>query len=96
MMTGISVKADQQLAIRRDFSNKNMVLLGTALKKFLTFRVGTVDLYIADGSKSEDVLADIPKRLEVNYHVNIPKQELDRATIKGIKQNFSQEQLFFK
>ena len=92
-MTAITVKADQQMVIRNNFSNNNMVLLGSALKKFLTFRVVTVDLYIADGSKSEDVLADIPKRLEVNYHVNIPKQELDRATIKGIKQNFSQEQL---
>ncbi len=75
------------------FSNKDMVLLGSALKRFLTFRVVTVDLYIAAEYKKEDVLSDIPKRLEVNYHVNIPKQELDRATIKGIKQNFNQEEL---
>ncbi len=85
--------ADQGQMMAKNFSNKNMVLLGTALKRFLTFRVVTVDLYIAEGYKSDDVLSDIPKRLEVNYHVNIPKQELDRATFKGIKQNYSQEQL---
>jgi len=93
LMTAITVKADQQTVIRNSFSNNNMVLLGSALKKFLTFRVVTVDLYIADEYKREDILSDIPKRIEVNYHVNIPKQELDRATIKGIKQNFSQEEL---
>ncbi len=93
LMTAITVKADQQLVIKNSFSNNNMVLLGSALKKFLTFRVVTVDLYIADEYKREDVLSDIPKRIEVNYHVNIAKHELDRATIKGIKQNFNQEQL---
>ncbi len=93
LMTAITVKADQQLVIRNSFSNNDMVLLGSAIKKFLTFRVVTVELYIADEYKKEDVLSDIPKRLEVNYHVNIPKQELYRATIKGIKQNFSEEQL---
>lgn len=83
----------QAKPIASGVSNINMVLLGTALKRFLTFRVVTVSLYIADQFSSQDVLSDIPKRLEVNYHVNIPKDELDRATIKGIKQNYSPEQL---
>ncbi len=93
MITVITASDDQQLAMRKNSADKNMVLLGTALKKFLTFRVVTVDLYIAKGYQSQEVLSDIPKRLEVNYHVNIPKVELDRATIKGIKQNYTQEQL---
>ena len=93
LIAGRLAKADQRFIMESAFSNKNMVLLGTALKKFLTFRVVTAELYIGDGFKSEDVLSDVPKRLEVNYHVNIPKQELDRATIKGIRQNYSEEQL---
>ena len=75
------------------FKVTDMVLLGTALKRFLAFRVVTVDLYIAKGFEQKDVLSDIPKRLEVNYHVNIPKHELDRATIKGIEKNLSPEKV---
>lgn len=84
----------QQMAT--NFSNlkmQDMVLLGTALKRFLAFRVVTVELYIVKGFEEQDVLSDIPKRLEVNYHVNIPKHELDRATIKGIEKNFSRQQV---
>lgn len=76
-----------------DFQIQDKVLLGTALKRFLAFRVVTVDLYIPKGFEQQDVLSDIPKRLEVNYHVNIPKHELDRATIKGIEKNFSPQQV---
>ncbi len=90
--SAVLVAADQSLPVEKNFKGKAMVLLGTALKKFLTFRVVTVDLYIGQGYKSEDVLSDVPKRIEVNYHVNIPKQELDRATIKGVKQNYDDQQ----
>ncbi len=89
----VVLAANKVQSIRSSLDNKSMVLLGSALKKFLTFRVVTVDLYIAKGYQSQEVLSDIPKRLEVNYHVNIPKVELDRATIKGIKQNYTPEQL---
>ncbi|MBP9853953.1 MAG: chalcone isomerase family protein [Candidatus Omnitrophica bacterium] len=93
LITAVSVKAGRQSLITNGFSKENMVLLGTAPKRFLTFRVVTVDLYIADGYKSEDVLVDVPKRIEVNYHVHISKKELDQATINGIKRNYSREQL---
>ncbi len=93
LITATTVRANQVYVIKDGFNHKNMFLLGSARKKFLTFRVVTVDLYIAKGYQSSDVLADIPKRIEVNYHVKIPKKELDQATIKGIKQNFSQKQL---
>lgn len=69
------------------------VLIGTALKRFLTFRVVSVDLYAAKGYEDLDILSDAPKRIEVNYHVNIPKRELDRATLTGIKKNVSPETL---
>lgn len=63
-------------------------LLGIAEKKVLSFKVVTVRLYVLPGHKGDRVLrANIPKRLEVTYHVNIPKEELQRATTKGIKKN---------
>ncbi len=68
-------------------------LLGTALKRFFTFPVVTVSLYLEDGHKPQDVLRDVSKRLEVNYHVHIPKKELDRATIRGIAHNYNKVQL---
>ena len=74
-------------------SGSPMVLLGKAVKKFLTFRVVTVQLYIAPGYGPGQIFEDIPKRIEVTYHLNIPKAELDRATIKGIEKNVSHEQL---
>lgn len=89
----LNVHAQQNTQSLGDFKIKDMVLLGTALKRFLAFRVVTVDLYIAKEFEQQDVLSDIPKRLEVNYHVNIPKHELDRATIKGIEKNFSLQQV---
>ncbi|MCB9772329.1 MAG: chalcone isomerase family protein [Candidatus Omnitrophica bacterium] len=93
LISEVSVKAEQTIAIKNAFNLNNMVLLGTALKKFLAFRVVTVDLYIERGYGSDDVLSDVTKRLEVNYHVNIPKHELDRATVKGIEKNYSQDQM---
>lgn len=70
-----------------------LVLLGKAVKKFLTFRVVSVDLYIATNHTADQLFEDIPKRIEVLYHVNIPKPELDRATLKGIEKNVSAQQL---
>ena len=85
--------AEQKFPVENNLSSTGMYLLGTALKKFLTFRVVTVDLYVEQGYGADDVLSDIPKRLEVNYHVNIPKHELDRATTKGIAKNYSPDQM---
>lgn len=69
-----------------------LVLLGSATKRFLTFRVVSVDLYIGEGHAATDILKNIPKRIEVNYHVNIPKAELERATTQGIQKNVSKEE----
>jgi hypothetical protein len=66
--------------------------LGRALKKFFTVPVVTVDLYIEEGHSSQDVLGNILKRLEVNYHVNIAKKELDHATVKGIRKNVTPDE----
>jgi hypothetical protein len=69
------------------------LLKGRAVKKFLTFRVVTVELYTLGTVAAENVLEDVSKKIVVNYHVNIPKHELDRATIKGIERNVNTQEL---
>jgi len=68
-----------------------MILLGTASKSFWMFTLVTVSLYVPNQNFKKNVLDDIPKRIEVHYHVNVPKQELDRQTINGIKRNYSDD-----
>ena len=84
-------KAEQLSSVIEN--DRGMVLLGAAVKKFLTFRVVSVQLYVAKDHSTDEILADIAKRLEVTYHLNIPKYELDRATIKGIEKNVDAQKL---
>jgi len=74
-------------------ANADMVLLGTAFKSFVIFPLVTVSLYVSDRNLKDNVLDDVPKRIEVHYHVNVSKKELDRQTIDGIKRNFSGNEL---
>ncbi len=78
-----------------DFSENEKVgdsllpLRGAGLKKFLGIQIVAVALYLPEGVPSKDVLSDCPKRLEVVYLQNIPKEELQRATSKGVRINVS-------
>lgn len=67
-------------------------LRGAGLKKFFGIQIVAVALYMPDGVSSNDVLSDCPKRLEVVYLQNIPKEELQRATTKGVRINVSNEE----
>jgi hypothetical protein len=72
--------------------SSTLKLRGAGLKKFLGIQVVTVALYLPEGTASKDALLDSPKRLEVVYLQNIPKKELQRATIKGIRINTTVEE----
>lgn len=67
-------------------------LRGVGLKKFFGIQIVAVAFYAPAGIPSDQVLLDCPKRLEVVYLQNVPKEELDRATFKGIKINVSKEE----
>ncbi len=67
--------------------NINMKLRGAGLKKVLVFKIVTVGLYLMEGHSVQDVLMNIPKRLEVNYLFNTKRTELVRQTIRGINKN---------
>ncbi len=69
-----------------------LVLKGAGLKKFLGIQVVTVAFYMPARLSSQLALTDIPKRLEVVYLQNIPQEELQRATSKGIRKNISKEE----
>ncbi len=70
-----------------DAGSNILSLRGAGLKKFLGIQVVAVALYMPNGTLAKDVLSDCPKRLEVIYLQNIPKEELQRATVKGIRIN---------
>lgn len=65
-------------------------LRGAGLKQFFTLKIVAIGLYMPEGV--DDVLGNCPKRLEVLYLQDIPKTELDKATIKGIRLNTSPAQ----
>ena len=67
-------------------------LRGAGLKKFLGIQIVAVALYMPQDVSSKNVLSNCPKSLEVVYLQNIPKEELDRATIKGVKINVFKEE----
>lgn len=70
----------------------DLALRGAGLKKFLTIKVVAVGLYLPGNIRSEDVLSDIPRRLEVVYLQNIPSVELRRATTEGIRDNVTEKE----
>jgi len=64
-----------------------MRLIGAGLKKFLAVKVVAAGFYLPEDASSEQALEDIPKRLEMVYLQNIPRVELQRATLQGIRKN---------
>ncbi len=62
-------------------------LTGAALKKYFSIKVFAAGLYLGEEVPSKQVLADVPKRLEVVYFQNIPQVELARTTRKAMAAN---------
>ena len=63
-------------------------LRGTGLKTAFFFNAFAAGYYSADGANSYE-LARFPKRIEVEYFVNIPKRKLSAYTIEQMKENVS-------
>jgi hypothetical protein len=68
-----------------------MRLQGTGLKTMLFFRAFVAGYY-TNMAKATDPLGEIPKRIEVEYFVNIPGKKLNNYTIEQIKANISDDQ----
>ncbi|MEI7998346.1 MAG: chalcone isomerase family protein [Candidatus Omnitrophota bacterium] len=69
----------------------NMRLQGTGLKTMLFFKAFVAGYY-TNMVKESDPLGDFPKRIEVEYFVNISGRQLNNYTIERMKVNISKVQ----
>jgi len=66
----------------------NMSLQGTGLKSVFFFKAFAAGFYKGQGDDS-DLLGNYPKRIEVQYFINIPGEKLNNFTIDVMKNNVS-------
>ncbi|MGE0267640.1 MAG: chalcone isomerase family protein [Candidatus Omnitrophota bacterium] len=64
-----------------------MVIMGAALKRFSVFKAVAVAFYLEKGIKEDDILKDIPKRIEVASLQKISKEEFIKETLSGMQDN---------
>lgn len=64
----------------------------TGLLRYMTFLKGYVaGLYLADGARPDDVLSDVPKRLEISYFWSIKGSDFGPAGDKILAENVAAE-----
>jgi len=69
-------------------------LRGVALLRWLNiFKVYVAALYLSEGSSANDVLADIPKRLEISYLVSIPGPDFGKGAEAVLESNMLPDEL---
>lgn len=77
-----------EFAPRVRASNATLDLYNAALLRYRVFIKAYVGaLYLAPGVTAERVLADVPKRLEIEYFWKISAADFATATVKGIANN---------
>jgi hypothetical protein len=63
-------------------------LRGAGLLRYRTvFKAYVAALYLGEGAQIEDVLGDVPRRLEIEYFWAIPAGRFAEATVEGISRN---------
>lgn len=67
-------------------------LQGKGYKRVLFMRAFDAGFYTTPGVSKDDLLEDVPKYLEVEYHVAIPAKSLTDYTITHMKHNISREE----
>jgi len=70
----------------------NMSLQGTGLKSYFFYRAFAAGFYKGQGDSS-DLLENCPKRIEVEYFVNIPGHALNDFTLNIMKNNITKAEL---
>jgi hypothetical protein len=69
-------------------------LRGTGLLRYRTvFKAYVAALYLGEGAQTDDVLGDVPRRLEIEYFWAIPAHRFVQATVEGISRNVDAETL---
>jgi hypothetical protein len=65
-----------------------LTLRGTALLRYrVVFRAYVAALYLPSDTPASRVLADVPRRLEIEYFWAIPADGFVEATLEGIRKN---------
>jgi len=68
--------------------NKQIPIRGVALLRWLKiFKVYVAALYLPENGSANDVLADIPKRLEISYLVSIPGPDFGKGAEAILERN---------
>ncbi len=74
--------------------NKQIPIRGVALLRWLKiFKVYVAALYLPENGSSHNVLADIPKRLEISYLVSIPGPDFGKGAEAILERNNSSSEL---
>jgi hypothetical protein len=74
--------------------NKQIPIRGAALLRwFKIFKVYVAALYLPENGSPNDVLADIPKRLEISYLVSIPGPDFGKGAEAILERNNSPGEL---
>ena len=74
--------------------NKQIPIRGVALLRWLKiFKVYVAALYLPENGSPNDVLADIPKRLELSYLVSIPGPDFGKGAEAILERNNSPNEL---
>ncbi|MBW2541677.1 MAG: chalcone isomerase family protein [Deltaproteobacteria bacterium] len=69
-------------------------LQGTGLLRYRSvFKAYVAAFYLGEDAPTDDVLADVPRRLEIEYFWAIPADRFSEATIEGIGRNVDAETL---
>jgi len=73
---------------------KPVPLHNAALLRYLKFiKAYVAALYLPEGGKAEDVLSDVPKRLEISYLVSIKGPDFDKGAAPVLERNQSPAEL---
>lgn len=67
-------------------------LQGRGYKRVLFMKAFDAGFYTTPGVSKDDLLKDVPKYLEVEYHVSIPGKSLTDYTITHMKRNVTREE----
>lgn len=74
--------------------NRQIPIRGAALLRWLKiFKVYVAALYLPENSAPDDVLADIPKRLEISYLVSIPGPDFGKGAEAVLERNHTPAEL---
>lgn len=86
--------AEAEFPKRRRVGEHELMLVGEGIQRFLGFLpLCAAGLYLPAGTAAEDILNDIPRRLEIEYFQSVRADQFAKLTTQTIRKNVSKRQL---